>query len=34
MTIGQSPARRVAIAGVVGALYVVLSITPFSYGPV
>lgn len=29
-----SPARRVAIAGVVGALYVVLSITPFSYGPV
>src|SRR5919202_3362495 len=31
---GQSPARRVAIAGVVGALYVVLSITPFSYGPV
>lgn len=34
--IGQSPARRVAIAGVVGALYVVLSIiiTPLSYGPV
>ena len=32
--LGQSPARRVAIAGVVGALYVVLSITPFSYGPV
>jgi uncharacterized membrane protein len=31
---GQSPARRVAIVGVVGALYVVLSITPFSYGPV
>jgi uncharacterized membrane protein len=30
----QSPARRVAIAGVVGALYVVLSITPVSYGPV
>ncbi len=30
----QSPARRVAIAGIVGALYVVLSITPFSYGPV
>lgn len=29
-----SPARRVAVAGVVGALYVVLSITPFSYGPV
>ncbi len=34
MTQRQSPARRVAIAGVVGALYVVLSITPFSYGPV
>ncbi len=34
MTHRQSPARRVAIAGVVGALYVVLSITPFSYGPV
>jgi uncharacterized membrane protein len=34
MTMGQSPARRVAIAGIVGALYVVLSITPFSYGPV
>jgi uncharacterized membrane protein len=32
--LSQSPARRVAIAGVVGALYVVLSITPFSYGPV
>ena len=30
----SSPARRVALAGVVGALYVVLSITPFSYGPV
>jgi uncharacterized membrane protein len=29
-----SPARRVAVAGVVGALYVVLSITPFSYGVV
>src|SRR3712207_9236249 len=29
-----SPARRVAFAGVVGELYVVLSITPFSYGPV
>ena len=29
-----SPARRVAVAGVVGALYVVLSLTPFSYGPV
>ncbi len=34
--LGQSPARRVAVAGVVGALYVVLSIivTPLSYGPV
>jgi uncharacterized membrane protein len=32
--LSQSPARRVAIAGVVGALYVVLSITPLSYGPV
>ena len=31
---GGSPARRVALAGVVGALYVVLSITPFSYGVV
>jgi uncharacterized membrane protein len=31
---GQSPARRGAIAGIVGALYFVLSITPFSYGPV
>src|ERR671921_1284885 len=32
---GQSPARRVAIAGVVGALYVVLSIlvAPLAYGP-
>ena len=30
----RSPARRVAVAGVVGALYVVLSITPFSYGVV
>ncbi len=30
----QTPARRVAVAGVIGALYVVLSITPFSYGPV
>ena len=29
-----SPARKVALVGVVGALYVVLSITPFSYGPV
>ena len=34
MMMEQSPARRVAIAGVIGALYVVLSITPFSYGPV
>jgi len=34
VVLSQSPARRVAIAGVVGALYVVLSITPFSYGPV
>ena len=30
----RSPVRRVAVAGVVGALYVVLSITPFSYGVV
>ena len=30
----RSPARRVAVAGVIGALYVVLSITPFSYGPI
>src|ERR671917_2432329 len=31
----QSPARRVAIAGVVGALYVVLSlaVAPFAFGP-
>ena len=31
----QSPARRVALAGVVGALYVVLSllVTPLAYGP-
>jgi uncharacterized membrane protein len=31
----QSPARRVAVAGVVGALYVVLSLLvgPFAYGP-
>ena len=31
----QSPARRVAIAGVVGALYVVLSllVAPLAYGP-
>jgi uncharacterized membrane protein len=35
MTSGQSPARRVAVAGVVGALYVVLSllVAPFAYGP-
>ncbi len=33
---GQSPARRVAIAGVVGALYVVLSlaVAPIAFGPV
>jgi uncharacterized membrane protein len=33
---GQSPARRVAVAGVVGALYVVLSlvVAPFAFGPV
>src|SRR5919205_3688135 len=31
----QTPARRVAVAGVVGALYVVLSllVAPFAYGP-
>jgi uncharacterized membrane protein len=36
MTSGQSPARRVAIAGVVGALYVVLSlaVAPIAFGPV
>src|SRR5918997_5435712 len=36
MTTGQSPARRVAIAGVVGALYVVLSlaVAPIAFGPV
>ena len=36
MTQGQSPARRVAIAGVVGALYVVLSlaVAPVAFGPV
>ena len=35
MTPGQNPARRVAIAGVVGALYVVLSLllAPLAYGP-
>ena len=33
---GQSPARRVAIAGVVGALYVVLSLAlaPIAFGPI
>jgi uncharacterized membrane protein len=33
--LGQSPARRVAVAGVVGALYVVLSllVAPLAYGP-
>jgi uncharacterized membrane protein len=32
---GSSPARRVAVAGVVGALYVVLSlaVAPFAFGP-
>ena len=36
MTERQSPARRVAIAGVVGALYVVLSlaVAPIAFGPV
>ena len=35
MTSGQSPARRVAVAGVVGSLYVVLSllVAPLAYGP-
>ena len=35
MTLVQSPARRVAVAGVVGALYVVLSlaVAPFAFGP-
>ena len=35
MTLVQSPARRVAVAGVVGALYVVLSlmVAPLAYGP-
>ena len=35
LTLVQSPARRVAIAGVVGALYVVLSlaVAPLAYGP-
>ena len=33
--LGEGPARRVAIAGVVGALYVVLSllVAPLAYGP-
>ncbi|MDQ3604302.1 MAG: QueT transporter family protein [Actinomycetota bacterium] len=36
MAQGQSPARRVAIAGVVGALYVVLSlaVAPIAFGPI
>ncbi len=36
LTSTQSPARRVAVAGVVGALYVVLSllVAPFAFGPV
>jgi uncharacterized membrane protein len=36
MTERQSPARRVAIAGVVGALYVVLSlaVAPIAFGPI
>lgn len=35
MTLGGGPARRVAVAGVVGALYVVLSllVAPLAYGP-
>lgn len=35
MTLRGSPARRVAVAGVVGALYVVLSlaVAPFAFGP-
>ena len=35
MTVKQGPARRVAVAGVVGALYVVLSlaVAPLAYGP-
>ena len=35
MAPGQNPARRVAVAGVVGALYVVLSllVAPLAYGP-
>ena len=33
--LGEGPARRVAVAGVVGALYVVLSllVAPLAYGP-
>jgi uncharacterized membrane protein len=36
MTQGQGPARTVAVAGVVGALYVVLSllVAPLAYGPI
>jgi uncharacterized membrane protein len=36
MTQGQGPARTVALAGVVGALYVVLSllVAPLAYGPI
>jgi uncharacterized membrane protein len=36
MTPGQGPARTVAVAGVVGALYVVLSllVAPLAYGPI
>ena len=35
MTVKRGPARRVAVAGVVGALYVVLSlaVAPLAYGP-
>ena len=35
MTVRRGPARRVAVAGVVGALYVVLSlaVAPLAYGP-
>ena len=34
-TLDSSPARRVAVAGVIGALYVVLSlaVAPFAFGP-
>lgn len=36
MTLNNTPARRVAVAGVVGALYVVLSllVAPLAYGPI